>query len=215
MRTCASRCSNEMGGITLRTIAMAEPVRMPVSRPAASRWNSPFAGGGVASVMPASFSARLLASASLPSNRLTNTGWFGVTASIRSRCGVNRDPPPAATCRDPPPPASPCPHCSYAPHSPRVIQLPAGMRVAAPAIRCVKSAGSWTSSRFTPSSRAPVLSTWTWASLNPGSVNAPPRSITRARALTASRASAFVPTARMRSPRIARASAHGWAGLSV
>ncbi len=108
-RTCTSRCSKPIGGITLRTRSAAAPFRTPVSRPPASFAISPPGGAGVDSVMPASFRARLLARNIERSKRFTKTGWSGLTASIIRRSGVKgpAGAPAPGVAR-----AEPAPHCS-------------------------------------------------------------------------------------------------------
>ena len=183
--------------MTRRTMSAAAPFSTPVARPFASRTISPLGGFGVASVMSASLSATLFARYMLRSKRFTNTGCSGVSASTRSRLGVNG---PGAEAPEGCAPADPAAHCSYAPHSPLVIHAPFGSRPAASLIRAANAFGSWTSSRFTPTSRAPVLSMCTCASLKPGDAKAPLRSITFVPVVVSFCISAVDPTATMRVP---------------
>src|SRR3990172_8790731 len=130
---------------------------------------------------------------------------------MRSRLGVNR-PPGRPTGR---PPMDPASHCSYAPQSPRVIQLPAGSLPVARLIRSTNSPGWCTSCRFTPKSSAPVAWMCTCPSLKPGKTCAPWRSMVRVVGPAYRRTSAFEPAATIHAPSTAMAATRGRALSSV
>ena len=124
-----------------------------MGRPSESRTIAPPGGSGVAAVMPASSSARPLASAMCMSSRPTNTGVRGVRGSIQSRRG---NAPPHRSWSQPPPST----HAS-------------GRSVARAAISRVNSAGVAASRSDTRESPRPPARKCVWLSMNPGTTRRP------------------------------------------
>ena len=82
-------------------------------------------------------------------------------------------------------------------------------------MRAMNSAGVFASRSFTLESPRPALMMWTCASLNPGTSICPCASMTFVPLPASFRISALEPTAAIRSPRTAIASAHGRFGFPV
>jgi hypothetical protein len=149
--------------------------------------------------MPTARSPRVLTSVTCPHGAKRATGWSGATRSSAARRSA----------------VSPM---TRMPRSPR-SHVPLGVRRASADSESRSAAGSGPA---TKSPRAPTIgpigaanARCVCASLMPGITTRPPRS-TRRVARPASRCtSAVVPTVRMRSPRIATASAHGRAESAV
>src|SRR6202167_96956 len=177
--------------------SMAASFSTPVGSPATSRTMVPPGGSGVSRVMPASCNACELGSAMWPSSRLTKTGWPALTASI-SR-GVGRRTGVQSSWSHPPP----------------VIQRPGGSLAANSAMRRRNSSSDFASRNCTPAKLSPPLTKCTCASLKPGSTSLPPTSSTSVPAPIHLRISPLGPTATMRFPRQATASARGWASFTV
>ena len=162
----------------------------PVGSPFLSRTITPPSTAGIAFVTFAAASARPFASPMWPSSRLTHTGLSGVTESIQWRVGSS---PPQRVWSQ----------------SPSVIHAPFGTVFAKALMRAMNSAGVDASRSFTIASPRPALMMWVWLSMNPGTSICPCASTTFAPAPVIFRISALEPTAAMRSPRTAIASAHG------
>ena len=192
-----SRSAEVGGGTTLKTSARAASFRIPVGSPFASRTIRPPAGSGVFEVMPAMRRATELASPMCSSYRSTNTGVAGVTASMSARVGSGA---PGHRCSSQLPPS---------------IHSPWAVRFARSPIRLANSAGVAASFRSTASSCAPPVIRWMWASSKPGMRNRPLASITRVAGPRRRSTSARLPTARIRSPAIATASASGRSASTV
>ncbi len=164
----------------------------PLSRPLASRTNSAPCGFATSSGMPAAANARRLAYARCPEAFSTNTGCSFDTASSSAK------------------PIDAGPACSEGSKLRPMIHCPGGV-VLAFVFRC-SSTSAVVAKRVMPtwsirlSTKAPAT-TWACGSTKPGSMTRPRRSTTWACAPAAARTAASLPTATIRLPRIAMASA--------
>ena len=168
---------------------MARPVR-------GSRTMVPPIGSGVSSVIPSSASAARLTHAECRSFASRYTGRSGTTASSISAVGV-----PSGTAE-----------------KSQLMPVTRGLSGLAPA-HCTTR--RWISPR-SPAVRscafnrlAPVITTWAWASTNPGRAMPPRRSVSSASAPANAVAASLLPTNAMCSPSITTASAHNDAESAV
>src|SRR2546425_4486493 len=189
--SAVSRSSGDGSGLA-RSIRPSRPsLKMPSGSPVrASRRISPPGGVGVSLVTPAARMAALLARASWPSSRFTNTGLSGVTESIHSRRG------------------SGWPGQRGWSQSPPVIHWP-GFRVLAYCFnRRTNSAGVAASRRSTEASWKPPPMKCVWPSAKPGMTSPPCASSVCVVPATYDAIACESPTARILPPAIA--TAPGW-----
>src|SRR5215831_1699151 len=180
-----------MGGITLFTSSCAESFNTPVGLPWASRTIWPPAGSAVLAVMPARRKVTELARDSCPSYRFTQTGVSGVTGSISSlvgRFGGDH-------------------FCSS--QSPPTIHSPLAVVFTRSPILRANSSGEAASFNCTSERWSPPSTKCTCASLNPGNSSLPCASSTFVWGPCHVSTSVELPTATMRSPSTASASAWG------
>ena len=138
---------------------MAASIRMPVALPSAPRSILPPDGSAVSSVMPAAARTAELATRAWPSERPRMTLWLPLTGSRSDAIGMRPSGQPVSI-------------------QPRPTRTePSGLPSSSASTRVTSSATEAVPSRLSVSSRSPTPRRWTWASVKPGNMTAPSRSI--------------------------------------
>ena len=184
-------------GRTFHTRSIAPSLSTPVGSPFASFTTTPPGGSGVAAVTPPSFSARLLQTIMWPSWRDRHVGWSPVAGSSRAFVGRAGGV-----------------HC-FSSHAPSVSHSPGGRVFAYAATIRVKSAPSFVLRRSMACRSKPPMDMCVCASMNPGTTRRHLASMTTVLGPRIGLISSFEPTATIRPPLTARASASGRAGSPV